>query len=348
MRMRRTSPWLPTACSVALLSLTGLHACSSAGPERGSETGGDGGSSGGKGGSAGKGGSGGRAGAGGSGGEGGDEGGSGGGGSSGGSGGSKGGSGGSTGGRGGSTGGSGGSSGGSGGSSGGAGGSTGGAGGSTGGSGGSSGMPPAGATKISKHVLTWYTFQDNTPVNSLFSGSGRSLKPFVSVAVPRRELKANGGTLSYGDKLYVAFLDGQPMPNGTKHTGWVQVDDFCGDAGDDAYCYQKIDAGTFPNVDLYLGDFTKTGMKAAATGDCSGPAGSGQELTDVYTGNAGTAFKSDYGGAALGTGKCGDKAAARLEQKGVNTPGEGGCWGYDGQDSESDCSMCTSTTCAKW
>jgi hypothetical protein len=196
------------------------------------------------------------------------------------------------------------------------------------------------------HVLTWYTFQDNTPVNSLFSGSKRLLKPFVSVAVPRRELKVNGGTLNYGDKIYVAFLDGRMMPNGTKHTGWLQVDDFCGDAGDDTYCYQMIPQGTFPNVDIYIGDFTKTGMVAAATGDCTGPAGSGQEFTDVYSGSAGTAFKDNYGGAAVGTGKCGDKVAARTEQKGTAMPGEGGCWGYDEQDSEDACAACTKETCA--
>jgi hypothetical protein len=208
------------------------------------------------------------------------------------------------------------------------------------------GNPPPGAKKLVPHVLTWYTFQDNTPVNSLFSGSGRLLKPYSSVAVPRRELKANGGTLNYGDKLYIAFLDGRMMPNNTKHTGWVQVDDFCGDAGDDTYCYQMVPEGTFPNVDLYLGDFTKTGMMATATGDCNGPAGSGQELTDVYSGTP-TSFQTNYGGATLGSGKCGDKLAARKEQKGTTDPGESGCWGYDGQDSEADCSMCTSSTCAK-
>jgi hypothetical protein len=206
--------------------------------------------------------------------------------------------------------------------------------------------PPPGAKKLAAHVLTWYTFQDNTPVNSLFSGSGRLLKPFVSVAIPRRELKGSGGTLNYGDKLYLAFLDGRMMPDGSKHSGWVQVDDFCGDAGDDSYCFQQIPEGNFPNVDLYLGDFTKTGMMASPDGDCTGPAGSGQELTDVYTGTPATTFKSDYGGSALGSGKCGDKVAARTEQKGTSAPGESGCWGYDGQDSEGDCSMCTKQTCA--
>jgi hypothetical protein len=208
--------------------------------------------------------------------------------------------------------------------------------------------PPPGATKLAQHVLTWYTFQDNTPVNSLFSGSGRALKPYVSVAVPRRELKSGGGTLNYGDKLYVAFLAGRMMPNGSRHTGWVQIDDFCGDAGDDSYCYQTVAQGKFPNVDLYLGDFLKTGMMASPTGDCYGPAGSGTELTDVYGGDPRSSFVTDYGGAVLGTGKCGDKASARLQQKGVNTPGESGCWGYDAQDSESDCSMCTKESCASW
>ena len=210
---------------------------------------------------------------------------------------------------------------------------------------------PAGAKRLEPHVLTWYTFQDNTPVNSAFTGSGRPLKAFVSVAIPRRELKENGGTLDYGDKLWVAFLAGRMMPNGTPHTGWVEITDFCGDAGDDTYCYQEVDQGKFPNVDLYIGDFTKSGTKATPDGmggeDCLGPAGSGQDLTEVYTGNAGADFKTSYGGATLGTGKCGDKAAARLQQKGNNTPGTGTCWGYDDQDNEAACDKCTATTCAR-
>lgn len=207
--------------------------------------------------------------------------------------------------------------------------------------------PPVGGKKVEQHVLTWYTFQDNTPVNSLFSASGRSLKPYSSIAVPRRELAALGG---YGTKIYVAFLDGRMMPNMTKHTGWVQIDDICGDGNDDSYCYQDLGGKKYPNIDLYLGDFTKTGMKASPTGDCEGPAGSGQELTDVWTGNAGANFHADYGGSALGTGKCGDQAAARLEQKGVNTPGESGCWGYDGQaaDGTAQCKECVAgVTCAR-
>jgi hypothetical protein len=344
-RTNRTHSWLIAVGSVALLSMAGLHGCDSGGGGGGrGNTGGSGDEeTGGTGGKASTGGSSGKADAGATGGSMGNTGGS-----MGNTGGSMGNTGGSTGGSMGNTGGAGGSTGGAGGSTGGSMGSTGGAGGATGGAGGSMGNLPPGATKLAKHVLTWYTFQDNTPVNSLFSASGRPLKPFLSVAVPRRELKANGGTLSYGDKLYVAFLDGKTMPNGMKHTGWVQIDDFCGDGADDSYCYQQITEGKFPNVDLYIGDFTKTGIKASATGDCSGPAGSGQELTDLYTGNPGALFKTDYGGAALGSGKCGDQNAARMEQKGTTAPGEGGCWGYDGQEEgKADCANCTiGVTCA--
>jgi hypothetical protein len=209
---------------------------------------------------------------------------------------------------------------------------------------------PSGAKRLENHVLTWYTFQDNTPVNSAFTGSGRPLKAFVSVAIPRRELKENGGTLDYGDKLWVEFLAGRTMPDGTAHTGWVEITDFCGDAGDDTYCYQEVGASKYPNVDLYIGDFTKSGTMKVVVGmgeeDCLGPAGSGQDLTEVYSGNPGANFKTSYGGATLGTGKCGDKTAARQQQKGTNTPGEGTCWGYDDQDSAQACDKCTATTCA--
>jgi hypothetical protein len=230
-------------------------------------------------------------------------------------------------------------------------------------------MAPAGAKKWTQHVITFYSFQDNTPVNSLFTASGRTLKQYSSVAVPRRELKANGGTLSYGDKLWLAFLAGRTMPNGTKHTGWVQVDDFCGDAGDDTYCYQQIDGKgpMYPNVDLYIGDFSKSGFMptppspAHPMGDCTGPSGSGQDLTDVYTGTPAT-FETNYGGALLGTGKCGDRQAARDGQFGppkgapfgdqnAKPPTEGtltACWGYDGQGPDTtDCAMCVAgKTCA--
>lgn len=139
----------------------------------------------------------------------------------------------------------------------------------------------------------------------------------MSVAVPFRLLKKHGGQLDYGDKLFVKFLVGRSMPNGRKHTGWVQIDDFCGDNGDDAYCFQTMRGKKYPNVDLYLGDWLKSGMKCGP-GD---PAGSGQELTDVHVGSPGSAWVDNYGGAEKGSGKCGDCAEAKRQQGSK-------CWAY--------------------
>jgi hypothetical protein len=226
--------------------------------------------------------------------------------------------------------------------------------------------PPAGTKKIAQHVITFYSFQDNTPVNSLFTASGKTLKQFSSVAVPKSELAKLGG---YGAKLWLAFLAGRTMPNGMKHTGWVQIDDFCGDGADDSYCFQQIDGKgpMYPNVDLYIGDFSKSGFMQIPPspdhpmGDCTGPSGSGQDLTDTYTGAPAT-FETNYGGALLGTGKCGDRQTARDQQFGppkgapfgdenAKPPTEGtltACWGYDGQGPDtSDCSACVAgKTCA--
>jgi hypothetical protein len=196
-------------------------------------------------------------------------------------------------------------------------------GGGSGGASGSGGSSSGSMTLLGQYVMTWYSFQDNTPVNSSESASGRELHPYTSVAVPFRLLKDFGGELDYGDKLYIEYLHGKKMPNGTVHTGWVEIDDFCGDSGDDSYCFQTVGGKSYPNTDLYIGDFSKSGM-AAKNGDCSGPAGSGQELTNVSTGNPGSQFITAYGGAALGSGKCGDFSSAESQQGGKN----GGCWDY--------------------
>jgi hypothetical protein len=191
---------------------------------------------------------------------------------------------------------------------------------------------------LGKYVMTWYSFQDNTPVNSMLTASGRKLIPYVSVAVPFRLLKAFGGKLDYGDKLYVEFLAGRTMPNGKKHSGWVEIDDYCGDSGDDSYCYQSVGGTKYPNTDLYIGDFTKSGM---STTTCEGPAGSGQELTNVSTGTPGSEWSADYGGKALGPGKCGDLSSAK--------PAHGSCWDYTPPaSSASDCVSCTSAFCTSW
>jgi hypothetical protein len=160
-------------------------------------------------------------------------------------------------------------------------------------------------------VLTWYNFEDNTPCNSVDSSSGRPLIPFVSVALPFRFLKTHGGQFEYGDRLYVRYLDGKVMPNGVKHTGWVQIDDYCGDNGDDNYCYQTVKGKRYPNVDLWIGSM------AASTQRCSGgPAGSGQELTEVYRGTPPSGkMITSYGGQSKGPGKRGDCSDARQWEK---------------------------------
>lgn len=174
--------------------------------------------------------------------------------------------------------------------------------------------------------MTWYTSNDNTPCCSTATSSGRPLIPYVSVALPFRFLKEKGGNLDYGDKLFVSFLQNRPMPNGRKHTGWVQIDDFCGDGGNDSYCYQTVKGKKYPNVDLFIGDYKKSGMNCSE----NGPAGSGQELTKVKVGNpSGAEWATDYGGVAFVEGcKCGDCKTAREGQKCAwhYTPSREGWW----------------------
>ncbi len=176
-------------------------------------------------------------------------------------------------------------------------------------------------------VVTLYTFQDNSACNSMMTATGLPLVPYVSVALPFRFLTDfGGGPHALGDTVYVAFLDGRMMPDGSQHTGWVRIDDYCGDHGDDSYCLQ----GGLPNVDLYIGDWATSGMACVATdpsdwgsGGFSGPAGDGHEPTTVSFGPAPAGALADgYGGNALGDGDCGDCTAARE----VQPPA---CWHYD-------------------
>jgi hypothetical protein len=94
--------------------------------------------------------------------------------------------------------------------------------------------------------------------------------------------------------------------------------------------------------------------------ECSGTIGNGSQLVNVSIGNPGSLFITDYGGAALGTGKCGDRQAARDQQFGppagspfgLDGKSDGSltaCWGYDGQgDGTEDCKDCEAgVTCAK-
>jgi hypothetical protein len=138
------------------------------------------------------------------------------------------------------------------------------------------------------------------------------------------------------------------------------VDDYCGDGADDSYCYiddGSGDATKYPIIDIYLGDFKKSGM-ADVNGECIGPIGNGSQLTNASIGTPGSLLLTDYGGAPIGTGKCGDRQAARNDQLGppAGSPfGTDGvsdgtltdCWGYDGQSDTSGCADCQpGITCA--
>lgn len=166
---------------------------------------------------------------------------------------------------------------------------------------------PADLHKHGDFYVTWYSYQDNTPCNSSDSSSGNKLIPFVSVAVPFTQLKKWGGPLDYGQWLFVESLKGNDMPNGTKHTGWVKIDDFCGDQNNDGYCYKK---DGLPSIDLYVGDREQSNQTCSG-----GPAGSGLDLSAVYTGTPPESQRIlNYGGAEKGSGKrkdCKDKISCK-------------------------------------
>lgn len=176
-------------------------------------------------------------------------------------------------------------------------------------------------------VVTFYSFQDNSACNSTMTASGLPLVPYVSVAVPFRFLEDEGdGPFTLGDEIFVDFLVGRAMPDGSSHSGWVRIDDFCGDNYDDSYCLQDGD----PNIDLYVGDWANADIECIAqdqeafgTGTFSGPAGSGQEPTDVFFGPAPAGgIAESYGGLAMGEGNCGDCEFGRT----IQPPA---CWHYD-------------------
>lgn len=218
-------------------------------------------------------------------------------------------------------------------------------------SGGGGGSGGGGPNDLKKVAMTYYNFEDNTPCNSTSTSSQRSLIPYVSVAVPFRFLKEFGGTYNYGDQLHVKFLEGRKMPNGATHTGWVQIDDICGDNNDDTYCYQE----GLPNVDLYVGAWKSSGMKCN-NGTADGPGGGGQEMTEVVRGPAPAGkFIKSYGGVAKGSGKCDDCVSACMAVTGLSAaeckPPAGGnvgsnsklqkhCWHYWPQNNAESKSWC--------
>ncbi len=195
--------------------------------------------------------------------------------------------------------------------------------GSSGGHGGDEGGAPAWGPA----VVTLYSFQDNSACNSTMTASGEPLVPYVSVALPFRYLEDHGGgPFRMGESIHVDFLEGRAMPDGSVHSGWARIDDYCGDGGDDSYCLQ----GGLPNVDLYIGDWAASGMSCEApdldswaTGAFWGPGGDGQEACTVSFGPAPAGEPAaGYGGVAMGPGDCGDCGFART----IQPPA---CWHYD-------------------
>jgi len=115
------------------------------------------------------------------------------------------------------------------------------------------------------------------------------------------------------------------MPNGV-HTGYVRVDDFCGDNSNDSYCFYKVGKKKVPGIDIYIGDITTSGY--STSGKCDGPAGNGKTAVKLYiAGNAPENMRrtDGYGTRAKGTGRCGDHQSARREH--------GSCYFYKAPES---------------
>lgn len=183
-----------------------------------------------------------------------------------------------------------------------------------------------GAGKVQgKVIMTFFDFDSNSPANANSSSSGASLVPYVSCAVPIRFLKSKGGgPFEIGDWIKLKFLEGRVMPNKKKHTGWVKIQTFCGDAGRDSYCLKTKDGQASPtsnaygSVDLYIGEWKSSGQKCNGDSTAQGPAGTGLELTDVIIGPPpkGQAIES-YGGRAIGSGQCNNVVQACMNKSGL-------------------------------
>lgn len=188
--------------------------------------------------------------------------------------------------------------------------------------------PGATQTKVAagklqgKMIMTFFDFDSNSPANANSSSSGASLVPYVSAAVPFRFLKSKGGgPFEIGDWIKLKFLEGRVMPNKKKHTGWVKILTFCGDANDDSYCIKTKEGQANPStnaygsVDLYIGEWKSSGQKCNGDSTTTGPAGTGLELTDVFIGPPpkGQAVES-YGGKAIGSAQCNNVVQACMNK----------------------------------
>lgn len=171
-------------------------------------------------------------------------------------------------------------------------------------------------------IITTFTFENNTPANANTSASSKPLVPFVSVALPFKFMKEKGGgPFSYGDWLYLKFLDGKRVGIGASaktHTGWVRLDTYCGDSNRYDYCIKDYNGKKYTKIDLYIGPFKKSGQKCMGDGSTTGPAGKGEEFTEVKYGPPPTGKGVEsYGIPAKGPGKCNDVVAACVAQSGL-------------------------------
>ena len=209
----------------------------------------------------------------------------------------------------------------------------------------------AGKTLLWKTKCTWYSSNDNTPCASAVSSKGKELVPYVSLAIARKFINEGSSNdakkVKYGEWVFIPQMKGRMVKN-KPHTGWLRVDDKCGDfdgAGKDpnAHCY--IDnAQTAPKVDMFIGLFSAT--MTCANGSTTGPGGSGQDPIDVYRGTPTSAEKvTEYGVPWRVPGaKCNDCYAACKDQTGLDAE----CRGFASAPGGGVASSALSNRCWHW
>ena len=179
------------------------------------------------------------------------------------------------------------------------------------------GTKPAAGTKLGNVVVTYYSFQSNTPACTNTSASGKLLEAYVSIALPFSYLTdRQGGPYQYGDWFELESLKGKRLPNGKIHTGLVRLDTTCGDLGNYSYCLHQQGSGKYSGVDLYLGDFRTSGMVCDGKGTATGPAGNGLTFTGIkYVGPNPKGAVTSYGLPSRATDcLCNDAVTACMQQ----------------------------------
>ena len=142
-------------------------------------------------------------------------------------------------------------------------------------------LPKVGA-KIGNVMQTYYSRDNNTPAGTNTSASGELMIPYVSCALPFSFFtEKSGGPYGYGDWFELDSLRGQQLPNGKKHTGFLQAVTYCGDFDDFTYCIKDHNGKKYSSIDVYIGPFKGSGQKCDGKGSTTGPAGSGLTFTGV-------------------------------------------------------------------